>query len=134
MLLLVFCLKINLFFTTGSAQKQIYLKGINCHAVCGSEFLKGNRKWLRSTQSLRLRAMCFLVSTLSGSLLVSGEVERDCLHDRCCLKQVFKLGFLLFILLSVNFHMFAKGQNTIHFLKNNNNNKQTKRLNTLVKK
>lgn len=36
---------------------------------------------------------------------------------RCCLKQVLKVGFVLFMLLSVNFRRFVKGQSAIHFLK-----------------
>lgn len=117
MLLLVFCLKINLFFTTGSAQKQIYLNEINCHAVCGSQLLKGNRKWLRPQQYFSLRAMCFLGSTLSDSLLVSVEVKRDCLYDRQCLQQILKLVYSVLIRLSVNFYRFVKGQNTTIFFK-----------------
>ena len=52
--------------------------------------------------------------------LVSREARKDCLYDILCLKQVLKLGFILFIWLSVDFYRFAKARNTMYFLKKNN--------------
>lgn len=64
---LVFYLKINLLFTTGSVQNKFIWKELTVTQCVGLSFLKVNRKCPGPKQYFSLRVMCFLVSTLSDS-------------------------------------------------------------------